>query len=240
MKRLVAACAVLAWAAAGCGSAPEDTVTILAASSLADVMPQIVALAEQERPEETFEISYAASSQIVQQLNAGIIADVAVLAGEGPLNSLDPTLKTSAPEAVATNTLSIALAPGNPGQVRSLNDLDRGDLSLVVCAEQVPCGQAAAAMFDKAGITATVASFEPDARATLSKVASGEADAGVVYVTDLVGQSVGHLDVQTKDQVVNTYPALSIDDSQSGADFVDLLRSDTAQKVLRDAGFGAP
>jgi len=236
----VAASAALTWAATGCGTTSDDTVTILAASSLADVMPQIVAVAEQEQPEATFDVSYAASSQIVQQLNAGIGADVAVLAGEGPLRSLDPTLATSAAQAVATNTLSIALAPGNPGQVRSLDDLDRGDISLVVCAEQVPCGQAAAAMFDQAGMTPSVASFEPDVRATLSKVASGEADAGIVYVTDLVGQSVDHVDVPAEDQVANTYPALSIDNSASGAAFVELLGSEAARKVLRDAGFGAP
>jgi len=240
MKRLVATSAVLVWVASGCGSAPDDTVTILAASSLADVMPQVIAVAERERPDEAFEVSYAASSQIVQQLNAGIDADAAVLAGQGPLASLDPSVAAGTPAVVATNTLAIALADGNPGRVTSLADLGNTDITLVLCAEQVPCGAAAAQMFHQTGINPTIASLEPDVRATLSKVVSGEADAGVVYVTDLVGQSVGHLDVRAEDQVVTTYPALSIDDSRSGADFVDLLSSDTAQKVLRDAGFGAP
>lgn len=240
MKRLVAACAALTWTLAGCSSAGDDTVTILAAASLADVMPQVIALAEQADPDARFEVSYAASSQIVQQLNSGIDADVAVLAGEGPLSTLDPTLTTSDPRIVATNTLAIALAPGNPGNVTALDDLSRSDLALVLCAEQVPCGQAAAAMFDNAGITPRVASFEPDVRATLSKVASGEADAGVVYVTDLVDEELERIDVPVQDQVVNAYPALSVNDSPSGAAFVELLLATEAQDVLRDAGFGAP
>ncbi len=239
MRRIVAASAVLTWGLAGCGGS-DDTVTILAASSLADVMPLLVAVAEQTEPETTFEVSYAASSQIVQQLNAGIDADVAVLAGEGPLDTLDPTLEISSPRIVATNTLALALAPGNPGGVTALDDLDRSDLSLVLCAEQVPCGQAAAAMFEKAGIKPRVASFEPDVLATLSKVASGEADAGVVYVTDLIGQEVESVAVPQQDQVFNAYPAFTINDSTSGAAFVDLLGADEAQTVLRHAGFGAP
>ncbi len=237
-KRLVVACAVLTLA--GCSSAPDDTVTILAASSLADVMPQIVALAEQDNPDETLEVSYAASSQIVQQLNAGIQADVAVLAGEGPLESVDSSVDIRAPQIIATNTLAIAVAPGNPGKVTSINDLGRDDLSLVVCAEQVPCGLAAAAMFTKADVTPRIASFEPDVRATLSRVASGEADVGVVYVTDLVGQSVDSVEVSPEFQVVNSYPALSVGDSARGDAFVDFLGSDAPQKVLRDAGFSAP
>ncbi len=240
MKRLLATCAVLAWAAAGCGGPSNNTVTVLAASSLADKMPQIVALAEKDNPDETFEVSYAASSQIVQQLNAGIKADVAVLAGEGPLDSLDPSLDISAPQIIATNSLAIAVAPGNPGQITSIDNLAGEDLSLVVCAEQVPCGEAAAAMFQKANITPTIASYEPDVRATLSKVASGEADAGIVYVTDLAGQSVDSVEVPLDVQVVNTYPALSVGESATGAAFVAFLGSNASQKVLRDAGFGAP
>lgn len=243
MRRLVtarvAACVVAACSLTACGS-PDDTVTILAASSLVDVMPQIVELAEQGNPDMRFEVSYAASSQIVQQLSAGIDADVAVLAGKGPLSALDSTLTTSDPRIVATNTLAIALAPGNPANVTGIDDLGRSDLSLVVCAEQVPCGEATAAMFDNAGITPNVASFEPDVRATLSKVAAGEADAGVVYVTDLVGQDLQVIKIPPAVQVTNAYPAFTIDDSRSGAAFVELLLANEAQEVLRDAGFGAP
>lgn len=230
---------------AGCAKGSNDTVTILAAASMADVMPQIVALASRDHPDTTFDVSYAGSSQIVQQLNAGAGADVVVLAGQGPLASLDPDLELSEPRIVATNSLTIALAPGNPAQVDSLEDLAGTDLSLVLCAEQVPCGEAAATMFARAGITPTVASYEPDVRATLSKVATGEADAGVVYVTDVrardtEGRSVQTLAVPEAAQVVNRYPALEVADSKSGAELVTVMLSSRGQDALSMAGFGAP
>ncbi len=238
MRSLIAACAVLTLAASGCVSVNDGTVTILAASSLADVMPQIISLAEQDRPGEEFEVSYAGSSQIVQQLNAGAEADVVVLAGEGPLASLDADVDVSEPSIVATNELAIALAPDNPGDIMTLADFARDDITLVVCAQQVPCGDAAAQMFVKAGVDPNVASFEPDVRATLSKVTSGEADVGVVYVTDVTDGDLPTIAVTESAQVVNDYPALSVGGSQSGADFVSVLTSAQAQEVLVKAGFG--
>lgn len=241
--------ATIATALTGCGQ-NDGTVTILAAASLVDVMPQIVTLAQKSAPDATFEVSYAGSSQIVQQLNAGADADVVVLAGEGPLSGLDPDLEVSAPTVVATNELTIALAPGNPARIDSLEDLSAGDLTLVLCAEQVPCGQAAATMFARAGITPTVASYEPDVRATLGKVTSGEADAGVVYVTDVHARdstgsategSIGEtMAVPEGAQVLNRYPALEVANSLAGAELVDLMVSPEGQDVLTQAGFGAP
>ncbi|MGC1207789.1 MAG: molybdate ABC transporter substrate-binding protein [Ornithinimicrobium sp.] len=227
----------------GCVQVNDGTVTILAASSLADVMPQIVELAEQDRPDETFEVSYAGSSQIVQQLNSGVDADVVILAGEGPLESLDADLARSEPSVVATNILTIALAPGNPAGITSVDDLARDDVTLVLCADQVPCGDAAAQMLALAKVIPNVASYEPDVRATLAKVASGEADAGVVYVTDaasVLGSDIETVAVPTGAQVENRYPAFSVDGSEGGAEFVALLTSDDAQEVLAKAGFGAP
>lgn len=245
MKGAVLACLATGLLGTGCGGPEVETVTILAASSLSDVMPTIVAKAREVYPEQDYEVAYAGSAQIVQQLNAGALVDAVVLAGSGPLVALDTGLMVSEETTIATNTLAIALAPGNPGGIETLSDLTGDDVTLVVCAEQVPCGEAAAQMFDKASITPRIASFEPDVRATLAKVASGEADAGVVYVTDVTGPTVGDSDVETiavpeSDQVVNSYPALSIDGSPSGRAFVDFMASPIGQAILGDAGFGAP
>ena len=171
-----------------------------------------------------------------------------VLAGPGPLAALDTDLEVNEQTTVATNTLTIALAPGNPGGIPTLEDLAGDDVTLVVCAEQVPCGEAAAQMFDKASITPRIASFEPDVRATLAKVTSGEADAGVVYVTDVTGSTGstgGNLNVQTVEvpesaQVETSYPALIIDGSENGRALIDFMTSPYGQTVLGDAGFGTP
>lgn len=243
MNKAPIACLALPLILSACTQASDGTVTILAASSLADVMPAIIDLAEQDRPDETFEVSYAGSSQIVQQLNSGVDADVIVLAGEGPLASLDTDLTPGEPTIVATNTLTIAVAPGNPAGVTSIDDLASEDVTLVLCAEQVPCGEAAAQMLALADVIPNVASYEPDVRATLAKVTSGEADAGVVYVTDVAagaGRDVDTLAVPAAGHVINRYPAFSVDDSQDGDDFVAFLESDAAQGVLSEAGFGAP
>ncbi|MGB3595007.1 MAG: substrate-binding domain-containing protein, partial [Ornithinimicrobium sp.] len=144
MRRTIVAGLALPLALTACGGGSGDTVTLLAASSLADVMPAVVDLARQEHPDDSFEVSYAASSQIVQQLNAGVDADVAVLAGEGPVDSLDTS--PGEPTIVATNTLTLALAPGNPAGISSVEDLAADGIALVLCAEQVPCGEAAGQM----------------------------------------------------------------------------------------------
>ncbi|MGB3764341.1 MAG: molybdate ABC transporter substrate-binding protein [Ornithinimicrobium sp.] len=241
MRRTLVVGLALPLALAACSGGGGDTVTLLAASSLADVMPTLIDLAHQQHPDDSFEVSYAASSQIVQQLNAGVDADVAVLAGEAPLDVLDTS--ASEPTIVATNSLTVALAPGNPARISSLDDLAGGGVTLVLCAEQVPCGEAAAQMLALAGVDPSVASYEPDVRATLAKVASGEADAGVVYVTDVtrgVGRDVETLPVPAAVQVINRYPAFSLDDSSDGEDFVALLETDEAQGALRAAGFGPP
>lgn len=239
----VRALGVLALATVGlsaCGG-DDETVTVLAASSLTDVLPEIAALVEEETGG-TVEISFAASSAIVQQVDTGADADVIVLAGEGPLETLDPGLTRSEPVILATNTISIAVPPDNPADVQGLADLAREDITLVVCAEQVPCGITAAEVFDQAGITPTIASFEPTVRATLSKVTSGEADAGLVYATDVAaaGDDVVGLDLPPEIDVVNRYPVLTLGNSEAGQAFVETLLSGSGQEILAEAGFGAP
>jgi len=217
-----------------------ERVTVLAAASLTDVMPQLVAGERKRHPDRTYEVSYAGSSQIVQQLNSGAQVDAVVLAGEEPLQALDDGLDLGETVIVATNTLVVALAQGNPGEIAQWSDLGRDDISLVVCAEQVPCGQAAQRVFAADGLRPTVASYEPDVRATLSKVASGEADAGVVYVTDVTDTDLPTLPVPRDVAVTTRYPAFSVEGSMAGEDFVSQLGSAESRAVLREAGFGSP
>lgn len=237
----LAAALPVALVAAGCGSG-ERTVNVLAAASLSDVMTQVEQQLEADEPGLDLQVSYAGSAQIVQQVNEGVDADVMLLAGETPLASLDQEVQVGEPVFFATNTLTIAVAPGDPAGVTGLRDLARDDVILVLCAEQVPCGAAAATMLKQAGVTPQVASYEPDVRSTLAKVTSGEADAGVVYVTDVASATGGvdSVEIPAEANVVNRYPALVIGESAAGRRLVEDLQTPQIQDLLAEAGFGAP
>jgi molybdate transport system substrate-binding protein len=229
----------------GCSPTGAETdeperVTVLAAASLTDVMPQLVVPAQERHPGRTYEVSYAGSSQIVQQLNSGARADVVVLAGQGPLQALDEGLGVGDVEIVATNRLIVALAPGNPAGVRRFEDLAGDDVTLVVCSQPVPCGRATQQVFDAAGMRPRVSSYEPDVRATLSKVSSGEADAGLVYVSDVATSDLPTVPVPDAVAVLNRYPAFSLDGSEAGKDLIARLSSAGSRDIWRDAGFGVP
>lgn len=216
--------------------------TIVAAASLTDVMSQVESQLERDDPGLDLQTSFAGSSQIVQQVNEGVDADVLLLAGETALNGLDAEAQVAEPVFFATNTLTVAVAPGNPAGVTGVADLAGDDVLVVLCAEQVPCGAAAATMFARAGVAPGVDSYEPDVRAVLSKIASGEADAGVVYVTDVSAASapVESIDIPDDVNVVNRYPALVVGDSEAGAAVVADLQTPQVQALLAQAGFGVP
>jgi len=230
----VAACSVTGTAA------ESEPVTILAAASLAGVMPELVRASEERHPDRDYEVSYAGSSAIVQQLNAGAPADAVVLAGETPLTGLDSSVDRGRVRIVATNTLAVTLARENPGEVKALEDLARKDVTVVLCAEQVPCGQAAQQVFERADLAVNVASYEPDVRATLSKVTSGEADAALVYVTDAATTDLPVLELPADVDVRNRYPAFSVNGSVAGGELVSELRSASSRALWREAGFGLP
>lgn len=230
-------------ACAGCATPSGDTrtVTVLAAASLTDVMTEVEQQVEQTEPDVDLQLSYAGSSTIVQQVNEGADADVILLAGESSLSALSPELSAGDPVVFASNTLTVVVPRSNPAEVTGLDDLAAPGLRLVLCAEQVPCGAAATTMFERAGIAPSVVSYEPDVRATLAKVASREADAGVVYVTDVDSTAdVTAISVPEGMNVVNRYPAVALGDDPGGPALVRSLRSDEVQGLLTRAGFGAP
>jgi molybdate transport system substrate-binding protein len=154
-------------------------------------------------------------------------------------------LAASAPVPFATNTLQIVVPADNPAGVRTLADLESPDVQLVVCAPEVPCGAAAQRLAEQAGVTLTPVSEEQKVTDVLAKVSSGEADAGLVYVTDVraAGDAVRGIEVSGADSVRNLYPIASVTtavDPALAQEFVDLVTSDAGQRVLREAGFGPP
>lgn len=245
----VAALALPLTACAGNAAQPDNadepqaalTLTVLAASSLTDVLEPVVDSFEGDHPGLTVRTSFAASSTIVQQVNEGAPADVIALAGEASLEPLDQERRHGPVSLFATNQLQIAVPLDNPAGVEGLEDLTQDGLTLVVCAEQVPCGQATTRLFEQEAIQPEIASFESDVRATLTKVELGEADAGIVYRTDVAtaADRVAGVEIPAERNVVNAYPALAVSDRELAQAFVDHLGSQRVQARLAEAGFGA-
>ncbi|MGD8150573.1 molybdate ABC transporter substrate-binding protein [Ornithinimicrobium sp. Y1694] len=228
--------------AAGGGGAEEQTVTVLAAASLTDVFELIADDFEADHPGVTVDQSFAASSTIIQQVNEGAPGDVVALAG---MSSLEPLAEDHRHGEVAqfiTNSLQLAVPPDNPADIEGVDDLTGDGIRLVVCAEQVPCGTATDSLFETLGITPTIASYEQDVRATLTKVELGEADVGIVYRTDVTeaGDRVLAVDIPDDVNVINTYPILAVSENSLAQAFVDEVMSERGQAHLADAGFVAP
>lgn len=238
---------------AGCGndgssddSSQAQTLTVFAAASLKSTFTELAKDFEADHAGVTVKLSFAGSSDLAAQITEGAPADVFAAADERTMGIVtDAGDATGTPEIFATNTMQIAAPADNPAGIESLKDLTASDVTLVICAPQVPCGAAAQGVFANAGIKVTPASEEQSVTDVLGKVTSGEADAGLVYVTDVkgAGDQVTGIEIPADDNVVNTYPITALAgaaDDDLAASFVDFVTGDQGQKVLQDAGFGAP
>lgn len=251
MKRALLPLLALTLPLAACGSddssaADDPTVlTVYAAASLTASFEQIVDDFEADREGVEVELSFGGSSDLVTQITEGAQADVFASAATGNMDDLvDADLVDGEPQDFATNVLEIAVPLGNPAGVTSLQDL-AGDLNLVVCAPDVPCGAAAQGVAEVAGITLSPVSEEQSVTDVLAKVTSGEADAGLVYVTDVTaaGDAVEGIEFPESAEVVNTYPIAAVqgsDEADLAQEFVDFVLGRSGRSVLDEAGFGAP
>lgn len=218
--------------------------TIFAAASLGAAFDELAAQFEQQHPDvDVLPISYDGSSTLATQLIEGAPADVFASADEKNMQKVADEGLAVAPELFASNTLVIAVPAGNPGGVKTVEDLADPALTVVLCAPEVPCGAAAATLLADNGVTVAAASLEQNVTAVLTKVAAGEADAGLVYATDVIGND----DVQAvaaagSENVVNHYPVTVLTDASNpdaAAAFVAFVLSAEGQAVLEGLGFGA-
>ena len=247
MRRLAAmglAVLLTACGAASSSAGDPEQVTVFAASSLTDAFTDLGDRFEAANPGVDVVLNLAGSSTLARQLVQGAPADVFASADVTQMEAVrDEGLLDGAPEVVATNRLAIAVEAGNPRDVEGLADLDRPDLTVVLAAEEVPAGRYAREALDAAGVTVEPASLETDVRAVLSRVALGEADAGIVYASDLeeAGDDVGAVALPEARDVVARYPVGVLDGaSPSGRAFVRLLVSEEGREVMAAHGFGAP
>lgn len=230
--------------AAATGEGATGTVTLYAAASLQAAFTDLIAEFETANPGITVEPPvYDGSSTLVTQLTEGADADVLATADEPTMDDLVTAgLAGGDPQLFASNTLVIAVADGNPLGIAGLADL--ADVSYVVCARDVPCGNATQRLLDAAGLpTDDAVSQEQNVSAVAERIASGEVDAGLVYATDVATRS-GELDAIVPEgapDVVNRYPIVTLTGADPAASvFVDHVLSDDGQAVLAEHGFGAP
>lgn len=220
--------------------APGGELIVYAAASLSSAFDAIGEAFREEHPDVTVSAVYDGSSTLVTQLLAGAPADVFASADEATMAKAEAV--TDEPELFASNTLVIAVPVGNPGDVRTLADL--AGVTTVLCAPEVPCGAASEALLAAADVAVDPASVEQNVTAVLTKVAAAEADAGLVYATDVVGRDdVESIVPEGAEEVVNHYPIAALDDARNpdAADaFIAFVRSEAGRSILADFGFGAP
>ncbi|WP_405374698.1 MULTISPECIES: molybdate ABC transporter substrate-binding protein [unclassified Microbacterium] len=230
----------------GCAApAPDDgavsgSLTVYAAASLKTSFDEVAEAFTAQHPGIQISPVYDGSSTLATQIDAGAPADVFASADAATMATVSEF--TLSPQVFASNTLVIVVPAGNPQKVTGLGDLSR--VVTVLCAPEVPCGAASATLLAAADVTVDAASLEQNVTAVLTKVAAGEADAGLVYATDVVGRDdVASVVPEGSDDVVNEYPIAALTDAANpgaAAAFVDFVLSDAGQKILRDRGFGAP
>jgi molybdate transport system substrate-binding protein len=231
---------------ANAGAALSGQLTVFAASSLTDAFEDLGERFTQTNPDNEVAFNFGSSSTLATQIvQGGAPADVFASASQTPIEIVaDAQLLADEPQTFASNTLEIAVEPGNPLDIQSLEDLARPDVTTVLAAEEVPAGAYARQALDDAGIQVSPASLEVDVRAVLSRVALGEA-AGIVYVSDVVaaGDSVQGVPIPPERNVPASYPVAALAEAanpRAAEAFVDFVLSDEAQAVLDKHGFSAP
>ncbi|MBP9503123.1 MAG: molybdate ABC transporter substrate-binding protein [Candidatus Promineofilum sp.] len=234
----------------------EDvTLTVFAAASLADAFTQMGKQFDAANPGVTTEFNFAGSNQLATQINEGAPADVFASANIAQMDAVVESgrVAADAPVLFVTNRLVVVIPADNPGEIQSLQDLAEPGKLILLAAEEVPVGRYSLEFLDKASadpafgdsfrddVLANVASYEENVRSVLNKVALGEADAGIVYTSDLFGVAgVESLEIPDALNVLAEYPIAALSGSENpgvAAAFVEYVLSTPGQAVMMYFGF---
>lgn len=228
------------------GGEVTGDITVFAAASLTDTFTELGEEFEVAHPGTSVTFNFGASSALAQQILSGAPADVFASASPATMALVtDEDLADGEPTVFVSNRLQIAVPAGNPAGVTGLEDFTNEDLTIALCAEEVPCGAASVKVFEAAGLTPAPDTYEEDVRATLTKVRLDEVDAALVYRTDVLvaGDEVEGIDFPESGEAINDYPiALLVEapNTEGGAAFLDFVLSETGRGVLGEAGFDLP
>lgn len=226
-------------------AAPAE-VSVFAAASLTAAFRAVATAFEAQHPGTKVSFNFAGSPALVQQIREGAPADVFASADEATMQKLvEAGAVSGTPRIFAGNLLQIVVAKGNPHRITGLADLGKPGLIVVLCGDAVPCGRYGLEAFAKAGAKAPAGSREPDVKAVLNKVALGEADAGLVYVTDVraARDKVEGIDLPVAHNVVARYPIAGLRDGahpDAARAFIEFVLSDPGTKILGEHGFQSP
>ena len=254
--RTVAAAAAIGLLAAGCGSTGGDsgdtsggkstTLTVFAAASLTEAFGTLGKTFEAQHKGTKVRFSFGGSDTLAQQINNGAPADVFAAASPKTMKMVtDAKNADGTPKTFVKNRLEIAVPNSNPAKITGLKDLANKKNKVVLCAASVPCGAASEKALKAADLKVTPVSEEKDVKAALTKVSLNEADAALVYRTDVKSAKgkVKGIDFPEAQKAINEYPIVTVKNAPQAklaGQFEDLVLSDAGQKVLTQAGFDKP
>jgi molybdate transport system substrate-binding protein len=229
-------------------SAPAVTgsITVFAASSLQNAFTTLGKDFQTANPGATVTFSFSGSATLAQQITSGAPADVFASANTATMTTVTSAGDLSGqPQIFAKNQLEIAVAPGNPKHITDLGSLTQSGLKVVLCAVSEPCGAAAATVIKDTQLVLTPVSLEADAAAALTKVELGEADAALVYKTDVLGSAgkVSGVNFPQSTDAINSYPigvVAHAPNASTAQAFVAFVLSPQGQAVLAQDGFQKP
>ncbi|MFE5092501.1 molybdate ABC transporter substrate-binding protein [Streptomyces sp. NPDC056638] len=224
----------------------SGTVTVFAAASLKESFTTLGKEFEKQHPGTKVTFSFGGSDSLAASITGGAPADVFAAASPRTMKIVtDAGDASGTPATFVRNQLEIATLPGNPDKISSLKDLTRSSLKVVLCDKEVPCGAAAQKALDASSLKLTPVSYEQDVKSALTKVELKEADAAVVYKTDVkaAGDKVEGVEFPESANAVNDYPIALLKDApnaEASKAFIALVQSAEGQKVLTGAGFLKP
>ena len=230
-------------AVSGCGRSGDeaDAQIVLAASSLTAPFSELESAFERANPGIDVVLSFAASSELARQITEGAPADVFASADTKNMVEVVDAIVGEA-TTFATNRLQIITEPGNPLGITSLADLADPSVLFVTCDPDVPIGAYTVDALAKAGVTVSPVSYEENVKGIVTKVTTGEADAGIVYATDVMaaGTSATGVDIADDVNVIAEYPIARVSSNEAASRFVDFVISAAGRDVLEEFGFGVP
>ena len=224
----------------------SGTVNVFAAASLKEAFTEAAAAFEKANPGTKVVLDFGSSSSLAQSINEKAPADVFASADQANMQKVvDAGGISGSPQVFATNSLEIIVAPGNPKGITGVADLSKSGLIYVTAAPEVPVGKYAAQALQKAGVTVSPSSLEADVKAVVTKVTSGEADAGIVYATDVkaAGAKAQGVVIPTDTNVVATYPlgvTTEAANREGAAAWAAFITGSEGQAILATYGLGAP
>jgi molybdate transport system substrate-binding protein len=237
---------------ASCGSGSSDSerpvgdLVVFAASSLTEAFTELGDAFKAANPDANVTFNFAGSGDLATQIAEGAPADVFVSADDSNMTKLiDAGENAGDPVSIAKNTFEIIVEKGNPKSIATLADLANPDLIVVLCADTVPCGKGAAKILENAAVTVTPKSFEDKVKGVVTKVTAGEADAGIVFVTDVeaAGDGAEGVDISADVNVISNYPIVVTKEApnpEAAQAFIDFVAGAAGQAILASHGFLAP